>query len=256
MTTSPLYVASVGKAQLVLDCFQQAVGELSLTDLVQISGLDKSAVQRYAHTLCHIGWLEQNLSTRRYRLGKRVLDLTFHYLRTHVFVESLNPLLLELCDVTGERVSLSLVDGDHLVHVMRHQTKTQEYQASLTGRRVPLFCTAGGRAALASMPADELDAWFKNRQFKPYTASTVTDPLRLNTLIGQVRNDGYALVVDEFIYGEVALGGSIADDQGRPYASLHISGSTREWSAQTYRERFAPYVLNALSRIPRPLRKV
>lgn len=255
MTTSPLYVASVGKAQLLLDCFQLAVGELSLTDLVQASGMDKSAVQRYAHTLCQLGWLEQNLSTRRYRLGKKVLDLTFHYLRTHAFVESLNPLLLELCETTGERVSLSLVDGDHLVHVMRHQTKTQEYQASLVGRRVPLFCTAGGRAALAALPAHELDVWFENKQFKRYTASTVTDPQQLKALIQPVRAAGYALVVDEFIYGEIALGGSITDDDGQPYASLHISGSTREWTAQKYRERFAPYMLNALSRISRPLRK-
>lgn len=45
-----------------------------------------------------------------------------------------------VCSKTLERISLSLIENDELVHVMRHQTKTQEYQASLVGRRVPVFC--------------------------------------------------------------------------------------------------------------------
>lgn len=256
MSSSPLYVASVGKAQAILACFEDATDDLSLTDLVQLSGFDKSATQRYAYTLCELGLLEQQASSRRYRLGKKVLDLAFHYLRTHAFVESLNPLLLELCEQTGERVSLSLLDGEHLIHVMRHQLKTQEYQASLVGRRVPLFCTAGGRALLAAMTAAELSVRLSALVFKRFTAMTVADPVRLQAELEKVRQQGYALVVDEFIHGEVALGGAILDDEGRPYAALHISGATREWSGPQYAERFVPYLLNALSRIPRPLRTV
>lgn len=144
MTTNALYVGSVGKAFRVLDCFKQASGDLSLMDIMAISGLDKSAAQRYTHTLCAEGYLEQNAQTRRYRLGTGMLNLTFHFLRMNALVEALNPIMLELSAATGEKISLSLLDGNELVHVMRHQSQTEHYHASLVGRRIPLYCTAGG----------------------------------------------------------------------------------------------------------------
>lgn len=255
MSMSPLYVASVAKAFSILDCFQYTANDLSLMELVQLSSLDKSAAQRYAHTLCELGMLEQNTQTRRYRLGKKVLNQTFHYLRTNAFVESVNPLLLDLCDTTGERVSLSLFDTDELVHVMRHQTKTQEFQASLVGRRVPVFCTAGGRASLASLNPIELDAWLKGKVFHAYTLETVTDHQKLKSVLTHIRRKGYAIVVNEFIHGEIALGAAVLSDDGKPFAAIHISGSAWEWTASEYEKKFSPILMNALSRIQRPLRK-
>ena len=254
MSTSPLFVASVAKAFSILDCFRHTANDLSLMEMVQLSGMDKSAAQRYAHTLCELGMLEQNSQTRRYRLGKKVLNQTFDYLRTNAFVESVNPLLLDICEKTGERISLSLIENDELVHVMRHQTKTQEYQASLVGRRVPVFCTAGGRASLASLGPSELEAWLKGKEFHAYTPDTVTDHHKLRTVLSQIRRKGYALVVNEFIHGEIALGAAVLSDDGKPFAAIHISGSAWEWGANEYEKKFAPILMNVISRIQRPLR--
>ena len=70
MIENALYVGSVGKAFRVLDCFKGAAGDLSLTEIMERSGLDKSAAQRYAYTLSAEGYLQQNSQTRRYRLGR------------------------------------------------------------------------------------------------------------------------------------------------------------------------------------------
>lgn len=249
MTNNALHVGSVGKAFRVLDCFKSAGGDLSLTEIMALSGLDKSAAQRYAYTLCAEEYLEQNVQTRRYRLGKRVLDLTFHFLRTNALVEALNPVLLDLCVATGEKISLSLYDGRELVHVMRHQTKTEHYHASLVGRRVPLFCTAGGRAILASYDDDTVDALLADVALAAYTPKTLTTTASIRAALNSVREAGYALVVDEFVFGELALGAAIVDREGRPCGSLHVSGSTREWSAADYEANFAPDLLGAISQI-------
>lgn len=254
MSVSPLYVASVAKAFSILECFQYTANDLSLMELVQLSKLDKSAAQRYAHTLCELGMLEQAAQTRRYRLGKKLLNQAFDYLRTNAFIESVNPLLLEICETTGERVSLSLFENDQLVHVMRHQTKTQEYQASLVGRRVPVFCTSGGRASLAALNLDELEMWLKGKEFRAYTTDTVIDHRKLKAVLVPVRQKGYALVVNEFIHGEIALGAAVLSNDGKPFAAIHISGSAWQWSANEYEKHFAPILMNVLSRIQRPLR--
>lgn len=247
MTTNALYVGSVGKAFQVLDCFKSAPVDLSLTEIMERSGLDKSAAQRYAYTLCVEGYLEQNPQTRRYRLGKGMLNLTFHFLRTHALVEALNPIMLDLSKATGEKISLSLRDGNELVHVMRHQTQTEHYHASLVGRRVPLYCTAGGRAVLSRLSDAELSAQLDGMELTAHTPKTQTTARAVKAEVKKAREQGYALLVDEFIMGEVGLGAAVTNAQGEAYGALHLAGSSTAWSGDAYAEKFAPFLLRAIA---------
>jgi DNA-binding IclR family transcriptional regulator len=251
MTTNALYVGSVGKAFRVLDCFKNASGDLSLMEIMAASGLDKSAAQRYAYTLCAEGYLEQNAQTRRYRLGTGMLNLTFHFLRMHALVEALNPIMLELSKSTGEKISLSLLDGNELVHVMRHQTQTEHYHASLVGRRVPLFCTAGGRAVLSRLDEAEASSRLAATDPASYTPRTQTSAKALKAEVKKAREQGYALVVDEFIVGEVSLAAAVTNAQGAPYGALHLSGSSNAWSGEEYAAKFAPFLLRAIAQFER-----
>ena len=75
-----LFVSSVEKGFAVLYAFRTGQRELGLRDLSlsqisEISGLDKSASQRFTNTLVKLGYLEKDQRTRRYRpaLGNRDL---------------------------------------------------------------------------------------------------------------------------------------------------------------------------------------
>ena len=241
-----LYVGSVGKVFAVLNCFKAGGEELSLKEVVEHSIFDKSTAHRYLFTLCAEGYIEQNPATRRYKLGKQVLDLTFHFLRSNTLVESLNPIMLDLSRTTGEKISLSLLDDNHLVHVMRHQTNNNQYHASLIGRRVPLFCTAGGRAVLSHFNDDDLASYMSTAIIKPWTNFTLTSLSKIQNEIKLTRKRGYGLVYNEFIFGEVALGAAVLSADGRPLGALHISGVSTKWSGAEYADRFAPYLLNAI----------
>lgn len=251
MVENALYVGSVGKAFRVLDCFKGSSGELSLTEIMERSGLDKSAAQRYAYTLSAEGYLAQNSQTRRYRLGTGVLDLTFHFLRTHALAEALNPILLELSKATQQKISLSLRDGHWLVHVLRHQTATEHYHASLVGRRVPLHCTAGGRAVMSRLDEAEVGQLLAPENLSANTPRTLTTARAIQAEIRKARDKGYALVVDEFIMGEVALAAAVVDAQGVPLGALHLSGPSSQWSGADYAKKFSPLLLNAIGQYER-----
>ncbi|WP_241049756.1 IclR family transcriptional regulator [Achromobacter xylosoxidans] len=251
MTTNALYVGSVGKAFRVLDCFKQASGDLSLMEIMAISGLDKSAAQRYTHTLCAEGYLEQNAQTRRYRLGTGMLNLTFHFLRMNALVEALNPIMLELSAATGEKISLSLLDGNELVHVMRHQSQTEHYHASLVGRRVPLYCTAGGRAVLSCLDDAEVLSRLAGVELSAPTPRTQTAVEAIKGEVAKARDQGYALIVDEFIVGEISLAAAVTNAQGVPYGALHLSGSSNAWTGEEYAAKFVPHLLRAIAQFER-----
>lgn len=251
MKADSLNIASVGKALHVLQCFEKSDGDLGLTDLVAISGQDKSSVQRSTHTLLQLGYLEKNLQTKRYRLGKKVLDLTFQFLRANSLVESINPLIIELCQKTGEKISLSLFDDTTLVYVMRHQAKMEYYFSSLIGRRVPVFCTAGGRAILSKLQDTEVDDILARSDMLALTSKTITDKSLIKHEIETARQNRYAMSVEEISYGEIALGAAVLDSSQAPIAAIHISGSLSDWTPQAYAEKFSPLLLETVYKVNR-----
>src|SRR5690606_32143605 len=109
-------------------------------------------------------------------------------------VEVLNPLMLELSKVSGEKISLSLLDGNELVYAMRHQTKTEHFLASLVGRRVPLYCTAGGRAVLSHLPAQQRQAFFDSTPLLKYTPRTLDTAAAIEAEVSKARDKGYASI--------------------------------------------------------------
>lgn len=137
--SDPLYVASVGKAFRVLEAFRHTITDLSLMEISDLTGLDKSTAQRFTHTLCQLGYLQRDDRTRRLRLGKPVLDLSFYYLRSNALIERATPALVELRNICGERANLSLYDDTTTIYVVRQQAKREYFDSSLIGRRVPVF---------------------------------------------------------------------------------------------------------------------
>ena len=247
-----LNVKSVGKAFQILECFKNANSserDLSLMEIVNMTGFDKSAVQRFTHTLQAVGYLSKNTNTKRYSLSIKTLELAFDFLQNNSFIELANPHLIDLCRMTGQRVSLSLFDDTCIVYVMRHHNKPDYYFSSLVGRRIPAFCTAGGRGILAKLNRDEALAILDRSDLKPFTTKTITDKATLLEEMAKTAKNGYGVSVEEVTYGEMGLGAAITDKAGYPIAALHLTGSLTDLSPQEFEDRYASLVLETVQKI-------
>lgn len=239
---NPLFVNSLAKGMDILRAFAGAGRYLSLADIVQRSALDKSTVQRMTHTLAELGYLEKCPDTRRYSLGRQLLDFSYQYVRTHPLVEVATPHLIELRRACGERVDLSLFDGDTLVYVVRLQSKREKFYTTLVGRRMPVFCSAGGRAMLACLPEDEARQIVDASPRKALTPQSITEVPAIMEKIAAARRDGYAVAVEESIVGEIAMAAAVRDTDGSPVGAVHIAASVREWEP----EKFVAQMLSGL----------
>ncbi|MGR3496636.1 IclR family transcriptional regulator [Citreimonas sp.] len=242
--TGALFVRAAGRAMQVLAAFHQASGPLSLSEIAARADIDKSAAQRLVHTLLTLGYLRRGPDGRGYLPGIRILDTTLDLLRLDPMVQKATPVLLELRKTVRERVDLSLYDETRLVYALRMQSKRETFYATLVGHSVPTFCTAGGRAALSVLPDDAARAIVTRTPLHAYTSRTETSVDRIMDEIAQARVDGYAVVVDEFVQGEVAIGVAIARD-GVPLGALHVAGSLAEWTPEDFVEKVAPLATEA-----------
>jgi len=241
---SPLFIQSFAKVMRVLEAFSQGGQYLGLSEIAGLTGLDKPQTQRCTHTLVETGYLEKHPQTGRFCLGKKCLDLGFHFLRTHPLVSVATPILLQLRRDCGERTNLSLFDRTTLVYAIRLHGKREYPQFStLIGRRMATFCSAGGRAMLAALGDEAVREILAASDLTPMTADTITDPERIMVEIGKTRARGYGFVVNESAPSEVTVAAAVLDAAGLPIAAVHIAGSLTKWSPEEYEARFSPFVV-------------
>lgn len=241
---SELMVRSVAKAFGVLECFRHTRNTLTLGQIAAQTGYTKSAVQRSVHTLLELGYLSRD-ANGGLKAGLKCLDLAFQFLHPNPLISAAYPVLLKIRDMTGERTNLSLFDGTTLVYAIRLQsTKDYIYVSSLIGRRVPTFCTAGGRAMLAELPRDEAIQIISSCSRHQLTPQTTTDVDEIIAKIDEARSNGFASVVGETIIGEVAVAAAVVVD-GRPVGAVHLSSNISHCEPGTFASQYAPLVIEA-----------
>lgn len=240
---NPLFVGSLERGFAILEAFGIGRAEMGVTELALATGFDKSAAQRFAFTLHALGYLDKSETTRKYRLSRRSLGLAYAFLRNDPLVELATPYLADLRQKCEQRVDLSILDGTDILYVVRLQTHREAFGATLVGRRIPAFCSSGGRAMLSRLLDEEALAIVERSERKPLTPFTVTELPAVMAGITAARKDGFAISVQECLVGEIVVSAPVLDVHGRPRAAVHIAMSLAEHDEQDVRQNFAPMAM-------------
>ncbi len=219
---SQLFVQSLRKGFDVLEAFK-GVRSLSLSEIAERVQFDKSATQRMCHTLTTMGYLQQCPTTRRFELSPKCLDITFEFLRHHPLIERATPILIDLRRQCDERVDLSLFWEKELIYVQRHQSQRQLFYTTLIGRRIPLYCSAGGRAVLAKFSDDIVSDLIEHEDRIAMTRFTKTDIEDILNEIDTARQQGWSLARSEVIENEMVFAAAITNSMQQPIGAIHVA---------------------------------
>ena len=244
MTTkqNTLYVGSLAKGLRLLRAFDESHTELTLSDLAQRSGLDKSATQRLANTLHIEGMLDKDPVTRRFRPSHAWLQMAYAYYWSDPLVGQTIPKLISLSQEIGETINLAELSGDHIIYVSRLPCKRTYFAATIIGRRLPALSTSGGRAMLATFPEDERRHAIETWPITPFTPSTTLDRAKIATSIAEAARDGFAISTGQMILNEIGVASPIIGHDGRAFAAVQCSVSAHTWT----RERIVTDILPKL----------
>lgn len=225
-----LFVGALAKGLRVLRAFDETHSELSLTDLVTRTGLDKSAVQRLANTLHLEGLLLKDSQTRRFRPSHAWLEMAYAYYWSNPLISLAMPKLIELSQQIGETVNLAELSGDHIVYVSRLPCKRTAFAATIAGRRLPALSTAVGRAILSTFSPEERQNAIETWPIAAMTHRAILDRQEISNLVKQAVEDGYAISQDQMILNETAISAPIIGPSGRATAAVQCSVSSHSWS--------------------------
>jgi len=215
---------SVARAVAILQAFDEARIELGVTELGQLTGIDKSTVYRLLNELQKAGLIEQNPATSKYYLGfglVRLAGLALHRLElTHIA----RPYLRELASLFQETVNLSiLTDSNEIINIDGITSPRMVRNVGWIGREMPIHAVSGGKVMMAYMSDERVDQILA-RELERFTEHTITDPARLREELEQIRQVGYGIAEEELEAGLSAAAAPIRSYEGQVAAIISVSG--------------------------------
>jgi len=243
-----LFVNSIEKGFCILDAFRQGqrtlgLRDLSLKDISELTGLDKSAVQRFTNTFVILGYLEKDPHTRRYSPANRMVDFYYTYLISNRIAEIAMPRLIEASRVYDTTVNLCELSGSDLSYIIRIPHEKAAYRATLPGRRIPAFYTAGGMVILAGLPPEEAKLILDASDLKPATKWTITDRTEINARLEQARKNGYDIGIQQSLPQEISTAAPVLDNDGKAIAAIQIPVYMPRWNYDQVVEKIVPLAL-------------
>jgi IclR family transcriptional regulator, pca regulon regulatory protein len=248
-----LFVGSVEKGLQVLRAFYNRPRPLSLSDVADLTGMSRSSAQRFLYTLKNLGYLRQDVETRRYTLSPRVLDFGFAYLRNDPLVETAYPYLLEASKRTRETVNLTELDGPEVIYVSRFPSRNVISVDIVLGARLPVYCTAPGRIMLAHMDEAAARHLLARSAMKARTPFTEVNPERILAQAAEARRRGYAVSNQETFVGDISVAAAVRDHCGQVTAAVNVAVPHPRWSVGAAEEQLAPVVVETARAISKAI---
>jgi len=182
---------------------------LRLTDLIALTGQDKSTIHRLLATLVEEGFVERVSASKRYRLGVEAIQLGFLAADMSPLTERFRPVLQKLARISEDTVFLVVRSGNEVVYVHREEGAwpVKAFIAA-PGMRRPMGLSAVGVAMLAQEPDARLAA-VHARHERAYTEAGV-DLASLRELVQNARRLGYSEMRDIGPLGTAGVGCAFA----------------------------------------------
>ena len=216
-------VRAVERALDILQCFSKDKHTLSLTQIAEQVGMHKSTIHRLLATLESKRFITRDKSTGMYQLGFRFIELASVMLKDLDIQRWAQPYLQHLSMETGETVDLAVLDGSDVIYLQVVESHQRVKIAAAVGERLPVHCTATGKAFLAFLPDAQVEQILRDGLPK-YTENSCDSLIDLYQELCETRERGFAISKQEYEKDINAVAAPIMNADGCPIAVIAVVG--------------------------------
>lgn len=240
-----LSVRSVERAIAILDLLGQ--GPKTGAEAARALGVHRSTALRLLATLERHAFVERDLRTARYRLGRRLAQLASEVTVEFDLRQVARPVCEQLAADSGETATFEMLIDDAIVPIEQATASTSVVTINWIGRRYPVHCTASGKAFLAFGPAAIRERLLAGPLVR-ITPRTVTDVRELGRQLADARRSGTTRTHEELEMGLDAIAAPVFGADGSIVAALDVSGPSHRLRERADLERMTADAAAELSR--------
>jgi DNA-binding IclR family transcriptional regulator len=217
-------VPAVDRAVRILLLLSASSREMTLAEISAETGWHKSSVHKILVTLEHHGFLDRNEATKRYALGIELAKCGQSVLNKLRINQSAKLILKELADYSGETATFAILRGTKIVIVDVVEPRGELRVAPPIGTIDPLTAKSNGKAVLAWLPEDRVNEIIQMEGLPLKTRNSITKAKIYRTELLTVREQGYAIDIEEFQEGISAVSAPVFNPEGQVLGTLSLVG--------------------------------
>lgn len=252
-TQSPYFVSSLARGLKVLEAFGKSPNPLTLSEIAQSLGTNKTTATRFCHTLTALGYIKRD-SQRRYHLTPRVLSLGYASIRSSGWIKIAQHYIEELSKEINETINLSMLDGSEIIYLVRAKTEKILPYDLMIGSKLPIYCTSMGKVLLAFGKEEKTKDLIAHLELNAFTHRTITRKADLLREIQQTRERGYAFSDEEFSLGLRSVAVPLLGDDQYALAAINIAVPTKRYTVEDLETALVPRLRDLAKQISRSLK--
>src|SRR5690625_3946113 len=232
------FVDAFAKGLTIIRTFNRSQEKMTLSEVAQRAGLPAATARRLLYTLVNLGYARQ--SNKHFKLTPKVLDLGYSYLTSLPFHDIAHALLDDFARNMGEVCSVSMLEGNDVVYVVRTEVRTPLARNIGVGGRLPAHATSSGLVMLAALPADALHSYLQQAPFEIHTPKTRVTKDAIQEAITFIHENGWMLSSEELELGVCGLAVPIKNLRGETAAALGVSINLARYNEEEILATFLP----------------
>jgi DNA-binding IclR family transcriptional regulator len=211
---SAYIVPAVDRAVRILSLLRSERREMTIAEISDAMGYNKSSIYKLLLTLDHHGLLARDPITKRYSLGVALMEYGRAVLSGFDIQHAARPSLKALAAFSGETAVLSILRGTKLT-LLEVEESTAELHVSLAiGMTYPATATSGGKAVLAYLPEKLLNEILRIEGLAKHAKRAITNPNLYRADLEATRKRGYAVDHEEFREGITGVSAPVFSSKG------------------------------------------
>lgn len=217
-------VPALQRGLAMLEMLAQSTNGATLSELGAALNIGLPSVFRIASALEELGYLRREERTKTYSVTHKLLLLGQPHTGERSLVECSVDAMRRVLNATGETTQLCCLAESRCVIVDQLASRHPFKYVVDIGSHAPTHCAAPGKAMLAFLPDDELDAVLGRLDFEKHTERTITSRRELMVELERIRSQRYAVDRGEHFDGIHCVAAPLLDRHGHSIAAITIAG--------------------------------
>ncbi len=219
-------VQSLSRALRLLNAVAASDQGLTLSDAARATSLAVSTAHRLLTTLQQDRFVRFDGERGVWVIGVQAFIVGSGFLRSRELTTIARPLMRQLMERSGETVNLAVESRGEAIYVAQVECRKLMRAITRPGGRTLMHSSGVGKALLAAMQEEEVDAIVAAHGLPRETDRTIDTPIKLKAELEKIRARGYATDNEEHAVGLRCVAAVVYDEHAQPIAGLSISGPT------------------------------
>lgn len=229
---SKYQIPSVLRSGYTLRTLAIAERPLSISELSRMLKVPKATMFRILVTLEQGGFVER-VDKDRFAIGYAAFEVGSAYTRRFHLESAFRHVARKLVQEYNETVQLAVLLGTDVLYIAKEECTQPVRLVSNVGTRLPASVTSLGKALLACLSNDEVNALYGHLECLPrLTPNSHTTLASLIADLERVRERGWAHDNEEAAIGLQCVGSAIKDHTGKAIAAISISVPSQRMSLE------------------------